>query len=112
VWKTDAPTPGKKHTLLLGKCICKANENHPDIQYPIEIDECPPREKTVFAALKSVGIETNGKLQEEVLNVALFCLQKYENKPEFDWSLFTIEPEEHACQCSQSPSSGCCSKAP
>jgi hypothetical protein len=30
--KTMKPTPGKKKTILLGKCMYQANKDHPDIR--------------------------------------------------------------------------------
>jgi len=36
------PTPGKKKTILIGKCIYQANKDNPDIQEMIAVKGCPP----------------------------------------------------------------------
>ena len=39
--KSMAPTPGKKKTILLGKCMYQANKDHPDINEMIPVKGCP-----------------------------------------------------------------------
>jgi len=38
--KIMRPTPGKKKTILMGKCMYEANRNHPDIQEMIPVKGC------------------------------------------------------------------------
>lgn len=88
--KTMKPTPGKK-TILLGKCLWEANKNHPDIKRMIAVKTCPPAPKAVIKVLRDVGIEINPYLLENLDKLPGFFMRKYENKPEFDESLFRIE---------------------
>ncbi len=40
--KIMKPTPGRKNTILLGKCVYVANKNNPDIKNMIAVKTCPP----------------------------------------------------------------------
>ena len=43
--KALKPTPGKKKTILLGKCMYEANKENPDINELYAVKGCPPTEK-------------------------------------------------------------------
>lgn len=88
--KIMKPTPGKK-TILLGKCLCEANKNHPDIKKMICIKTCPPSPKAIVGALQQVGVEINPSILENIDRVPALYLKRYEGKPEFDESFFRIE---------------------
>lgn len=89
--KLMKPTPGRKKTILLGKCLYTAHKNHPRIDEMIAIKSCPPSVKAVVEALHSAGIDVNPQIFEHLDIAPGFYSRKYEGKPEFDESLFKIE---------------------
>ncbi len=89
--KTMKPTPGCKHTILLGKCLYEANKNHPDIKNMIAIKSCPPNIDAVVKALHQAGVEVNPAVFENMDKGPALFMKKYEGKPEFDESLFCVE---------------------
>ncbi len=89
--KTMKPTPGCKHTILLGKCLYEANKNHPDIKNMIAIKSCPPNIDAVVKALHQAGVEVNPAVFENMDKGPAFFMKKYEGKPEFDESFFRVE---------------------
>jgi uncharacterized protein (DUF362 family) len=88
--KIMKPTPGKKKTILMGKCMYEANRNHPDIQEMIPVKGCPPSPKAVIGALHQAGIEINPAILEHADKAPGLFMAKYKGKPEFDESLFTV----------------------
>jgi len=88
--KVMKPTPGKK-TILLGKCLCEANKDHPDIDKMICIKTCPPSLNAIVSALHQVGIDVNRAALENFDLAPAFYMRQYEGKPEFDESFFTIQ---------------------
>ncbi len=89
--KIMKPTPGRKHTILLGKCMYEANKHHPDIKKMTAVKTCPPSPDALVKALHQVGIEVNPELLSgRHLTVGSY-MKRYEGKPEFDESLFRIE---------------------
>jgi uncharacterized protein (DUF362 family) len=88
--KIMKPTPGKKKTILMGKCMYEANRNHPDIQEMIPVKGCPPSPKAVVEALHQAGIEVNPAIFEYMDKTPGFFMRKYEGKPEFDEAFFTV----------------------
>ncbi|MDY7037491.1 MAG: hypothetical protein SV375_15170 [Thermodesulfobacteriota bacterium] len=88
--KTMKPTPGKKKTILLGKCMCQANKDNPDIKEMIAIKGCPPSPRGVLKALRQAGIEVNPYNFEHFDMVPGAFMKKYEGKPEFDESFFRV----------------------
>jgi hypothetical protein len=88
--KMMKPTPGKKKTILIGKCIYQANKNHPDIREMIAIKGCPPKLEDLVKALQQAGIEANPALFENYDQLPGFFLQRYQGKAEFDESFFRV----------------------
>jgi uncharacterized protein (DUF362 family) len=89
--KIMKPTPGRKHTILLGKCMYEANKHDPDIKNMIAVKTCPPAPEALVKALHQAGIEVNPELLEgRHLTVGSY-MKRYEGKPEFDESLFRID---------------------
>ena len=88
--KMMKPTPGKKKTILMGKCIYQAHKNNPDILEMIPVKGCPPKVDAVMDALKRAGIDVNPALFEHVDQMPGFFMQRYQGKPEFDESFFRI----------------------
>jgi len=81
---------GKKKTVLLGKCICEANRNNPNIQHMIPIKGCPPSPKSIFRALCQAGIKADPDLFEHMDRAMGIYMKKYRGKPEFDENFFRI----------------------
>lgn len=88
--KVMQAAPGKKKTLLLGKCICEANRNNPHIREMIAIKGCPPSPQSVYRALHRAGIEADSGLFEHMDRVMGIHMKKYEGKMEFDESFFRV----------------------
>jgi uncharacterized protein (DUF362 family) len=89
--KTMKPTPGRKKTILLGKCIYQANKDNPEIQELIPIKGCPPRQKDIVKALHQAGIRIDSSIIEQMDLLPGSFMKRYENKPDFDESFFSIE---------------------
>ncbi len=83
-------TPGKKKTILLGKCIYQANKDNPDIREMLAIKGCPPSPDGIFKALRKAGIEVDQDLFQNMDQVPGFHMKKYKGKPEFDETFFKI----------------------
>jgi Ni,Fe-hydrogenase III small subunit len=82
--------PGKKKTLLLGKCIYEANKNNPHIREMIAIKGCPPSPQSIFKALHQAGIEADPDLFEHMDRAMGIHMKKYQGKLEFDETFFRI----------------------
>ncbi len=89
--KMMKPSPGKKKTILVGKCIYQANKDNPDVQEMIPIKGCPPKSEHIVKALHQAGIEVNPALFENVDQLPGFFMQLYEGKPEFEAAFFKIQ---------------------
>jgi len=88
--KAMKPTPGKKKTILVGKCMCEANKDHPDIQEMLPVKGCPPSFKAVVKTLHQAGIEVDPALFEHIDKAPGVFMRKYEGKPEFEEAFFRI----------------------
>ena len=88
--KVMEPTPGKKKTILIGKCMYEANKDHPDIQEMIAVKGCPPSPNSVVKAFHQAGIEINPAILEHMDKAPAFFMGKYEGKPEYEEALFTV----------------------
>jgi uncharacterized protein (DUF362 family) len=88
--KVMQATPGKKKTILVGKCIYEANRQNPHIQEMIPVKGCPPDPMAAFKALRQAGIEVGPELFENRDKVQEIHMKKYRGKPEFDEGFFTV----------------------
>ena len=88
--KLMQPTPGKKHTILLGKCMYLANKDHPDIQHMIPVKSCPPNPGDIVKALHQAGIMVDPAVFDKVDEIPGTFMKRYEGRPEFDETLFTV----------------------
>lgn len=88
--KSMQPTPGKKKTILLGKCIYKLHKEHPDIQEMIAIKGCPPKPEDIVKSLHQAGIEVDPTIIEQYDTAPGFFMKRYEGKPEFEKAFFTV----------------------
>jgi len=89
--KKMAPTPGKKKTILLGKCMYKAHKENPDINEMIAIKGCPPKPADIVKALHAAGIEADSGLFENIDQLPGFFMAKYKDKPEFEEAFFRAD---------------------
>ncbi len=89
--KMMKPTPGRKHTILLGKCMFEANKDNPSIKNMIAVKTCPPAPDAVIKALHQAGVEVDPAILKSRDKVVASHLKRYEGKPEFDESFFRID---------------------
>ncbi|KPA08873.1 protein containing DUF362 [Candidatus Magnetomorum sp. HK-1] len=89
--KAMKPTPGMKKTILLGKCMYKANKDNPDINEMIAIKGCPPKTDDVVKALHQAGIDADPALFQNIDQMPAFFMGKYQGKTEFDAKFFSVE---------------------
>ncbi|GAH05676.1 unnamed protein product, partial [marine sediment metagenome] len=88
--KAMKPTPGKRKTILIGKCIYQVNKDNPDIQEMIAVKGCPPSTRKIVEAFHHAGIEINPDIIEHMDKAPGFFMKKYEGRPEFDESFFRV----------------------
>jgi len=88
--KVMQASPGKKKTILLGKCIYEANKDNPHIQEMIAVKGCPPSHKAMLRALHQAGIKADPDLFEHMDRAMGIHLKKYRRKPDFEESFFRI----------------------
>ncbi|MBW2539183.1 MAG: DUF362 domain-containing protein [Deltaproteobacteria bacterium] len=74
-------SPGFDHTLLVGKCIVKANEGNPNIRHGIALKKCPPSLELLVQAFHDVGVEGKPEAFEGYMRKQG---SKYDDNPEFD----------------------------
>jgi thiamine pyrophosphate-dependent acetolactate synthase large subunit-like protein/uncharacterized protein (DUF362 family) len=90
--KTQRPTPGKKKTILFGKCIYQAQKDNPDIQEMVAIKGCPPKPESIRKAFDRVGIDL-GPLFGNLAATMGYLMRLYKGRLEFEESFFTIRDE-------------------
>jgi uncharacterized protein (DUF362 family) len=89
--KKMAPTPGKKKTILLGRCMWEKYKDSPEIRETIGIKGCPPVPKTVVKALHEAGIEVDPNIFENIEMAPGFFMAKYKDKPGFEEEFFQVD---------------------
>ena len=90
--KIQKPTPGHKHTLLVGQCQVKLNKNNPLINHCVTIPGCPPKEKDFIKAFKELDIELPDNFLDWMKkSPELVHMKKYEGNPDFDESFYMIQ---------------------
>jgi hypothetical protein len=88
--KEQKPTPGRKKTVLFGKCIYQANKDNPDIQKMIAIKDCPPSYGSVRKAFAKAGIELT-PLYGDIGTSLDFMMGMYKDQPDFDETFYTTQ---------------------
>jgi uncharacterized protein (DUF362 family) len=88
--KIMKPSPGKKKTILIGKCMYQANKDNADIKEMIAVKGCPPDLKAVMKALHQAGIDVSPTFFENMDMAAGFFMKRYQGKPDFEESFFKI----------------------
>ena len=86
--KIMTPTPGKKKTILLGKCMYQANKNNPDIKEMFAVKGCPPSTTQIVETFQNAGIPINPDIFMAKEQFPASFMKKYEGKPDFDMGLF------------------------
>ena len=89
--KIMQPSPGKNKTILLGKCMYQAHKDHPEIREMIAVKGCPPKPADMLKALHRAGIDADPALFNNFHQLPGVFMARYEGKPEFDESFFTID---------------------
>ncbi len=89
--KMMKPTPGKKKTILVGKCIYQANKTDPNINELFAVKGCPPQPEQVVKAFNDAGIPIKPDVFEEKDRFPSLFMKKYEGKPEYDINLFRVK---------------------
>jgi Ni,Fe-hydrogenase III small subunit len=85
------PTPGKKKTILFGKCMYQAHKDNPTIQEMIPIKGCPPSPQDIAKALQQAGIEVDASHLEAYDTYPGMFMRRYEKRPEFEESFYAVE---------------------
>ena len=89
--KSMKPTPGRKKTILMGKCIYQAHKDNPDIQEMIAVKGCPPKPQDMLKALHKAGIDADPKLFENIEQLPGFYMGRYQGNPEYEEAFFQIQ---------------------
>jgi uncharacterized protein (DUF362 family) len=88
--KIMQPRPGKKKTILFGKCMYEKHKNNADIREMIAIKGCPPKPDSIFKALRQAGINVDPKIFENIRKLPGNFLKRFEGRPEFKETHFHI----------------------
>jgi uncharacterized protein (DUF362 family) len=88
--KRMKPSPGKKKTILIGKCMVQLNKDSEDIRELIAVKGCPPDLKEAMNALHQAGIPVSPAFFENMDMAAGFFMKRYEGNPEFEESFFRV----------------------
>lgn len=86
--KSMKPTPGKKKTILVGKCMVKAHKNNPDINEMIPINGCPAKVDNIKEALAKAGIHPDPEVFEKAHLHAGSFMRYYKDNEAFDENFF------------------------
>jgi hypothetical protein len=89
--KVMKPMPGKKKTILFGKCMYQANKDNPEIKEMIAVKGCPPKPASIVKALHQAGINVDASIFENIDKFKGKFLKLYEGRPEFEESFFEIK---------------------
>ena len=88
--KVMTPTPGRKQTILLGKCMYQANKEHPKILQMLTVKGCPPKPEDVVKVLHQAGIMVDANIFENIDQMPGLFLSRYEGRPEFEEEFFRV----------------------
>ncbi|MGD2097065.1 MAG: DUF362 domain-containing protein [Desulfobacterales bacterium] len=88
--KVMQPTPGKKKTILFGKCMCQAHRDNADIREVFPIPGCPPKPDSIVKGFQQAGIHLDPKILKNIPKLPGRFLKRYAGRPEFDENFFRI----------------------
>lgn len=94
--KVMEPSAGMNKTILIGKCMYRKNRDHPEIKEMLAVKGCPPNRDSIIKALKKAGIDIDPYALNHPDMVPGFYMRRYQDRPEFDESLFRIEESDPA----------------
>lgn len=86
--KAMTPTPGMKHTILLGRCMTRLHRNNGAIRHAIAVAGCPPKPAEIARAFHEAGIPVDPSLLEKAALYPGRFMKKYAGRPEFDESFY------------------------
>jgi uncharacterized protein (DUF362 family) len=89
--KMMKPTPGRRHTILIGKCIYQLNKNDPSITNMHAVKTCPPAPTEIVKALHEAGIMVDPGLILELEKSPGILMKKYKDNPDFSETFFRLE---------------------
>ena len=88
--KRQNPTPGMKHTILMGQCMYQAHKDSPVINDMIPVKSCPPQPKAVVKALHQAGINVDAGIFENIDLAPAFFMARFQGKPEFEPGFYQV----------------------
>ncbi|GBC63946.1 DUF362 domain-containing protein [Desulfonema ishimotonii] len=88
--KSMQPAPGKKKTILMGKCMYQAHKDNPNIREAIAVKGCPPKPKQIIEAFHKAGIPIDPGIIENAEALPGMLMAKYKDRPEFEEAMFRI----------------------
>ena len=89
--KTMLADPRKKHSILLGKCVCRANRNNSTAQHLIPIKGCPPKQDQIIEAFHQAGIDIDPRIIRNIETWPGYFMKRYQGNPEFDPAHFAVD---------------------
>lgn len=89
--KAMSPSPGKKHTILLGQCMTRRHRDNPAIAHAIAVAGCPPKPGDIARAFHEAGIPVDPAVLESHAVYPGRFLKKYAGRPEFDEAFFQVD---------------------
>jgi len=89
--KVMRPTPGKKTTILLGKCMVQAHKDNPCIGEMIAVKGCPPRMKEIADGLHRAGIPVERSFLEDPGRFPAMMLSRLKGDADFDERFYRVE---------------------
>ncbi len=88
--KVMQPKPGKKKTILFGKCMYQAHKDNAKIREMIPVKGCPPKLDSIVKAFQQAGIDVDPTIFENIKKLPGHFFKRYEGRPEFDDIFFRI----------------------
>ncbi len=81
---------GRKHSILIGKCLYDALKDDPAREGLTFIKGCPPNAEQIIQALHGAGIDVDPATLRNLDAAAGMHARRYAHKPEFDKNLFRV----------------------
>ncbi|MEJ5349837.1 MAG: DUF362 domain-containing protein [Desulfosoma sp.] len=88
--KAMDPTPGKKHTILLGRCMTKRHRNNRAMVHALPVPGCPPEPAAIAHAFHEAGILLDPAVLESYAVYPGRFLKRYAEMPEFEEAFYQV----------------------